>query len=91
MPAYALHLHDYFFSRLRARGAPRKRLDGILKFGLEGLFLMGLLLTGEEARSETKFTQSGPWQKFFFFFFNRRIPDAERVRHLRLQHTNCAA
>lgn len=52
---------------------------------------MGLLLTAEVAGSETKFTQSGSWQKISYFFFFIRIPDAEHVRHLRLQHTNCAA
>lgn len=40
------------------------------------------------ARSKTKFTQSGPGKTFFF---PPPFPDAEHVRHLRLQHTICAA
>lgn len=69
--------HRFFW--LSARGEPYIELHRSLKFGLEGLLLMALLLTGEIARSETKFTQSG--------VFFRGITDAEHVRHLRLQHT----
>lgn len=64
-----------------------KGLDIIWKFGLGGLSLMGLLLTGEIAKSETKFTQSGSLQYYFLI----RIPDAEHVRHLTVKHTHCVA
>lgn len=35
---------------------------------------MGLLLTGEVARSEAKFTRSGSWQKSLIFFIFTRHP-----------------
>lgn len=76
------------FSRLKAWGELRKRVDGILKFWV-----------GRPVSDGSPFWQE-KWQGARLnlpslglarLFFPPPFPDAEHVRHLRLQHTICAA